>query len=74
MGKRSALVGLLLPKRARRVGNGVPAKAIPLKGDKADRASRALEEKYPFLQGFLIPMLHRLVYRCPTVNMKLVPD
>jgi PPOX class probable F420-dependent enzyme len=73
MGRRPALLGLLVPKRARKIGPGVPARVVALGGQEADRASRALAAKYPFLQGFLIPLLHRLVYRSRTVNMKLKP-
>src|SRR5205814_8101429 len=73
-GRRPALLGLLLPKRTQKVGTGVQARVVALGGADADRASRALAGKYPFLQGILIPLLHRFVYRTQTVNMRLIAD
>jgi len=73
-GKMPAFLALLAPRRSRRVGPAVRARVEVLEGDESAQASRALARKYPFLQGFLIPWLHRTVYRTATKNMRLVPE
>jgi len=72
MGRRPALVGLLAGKRVHRAGQGIPARAVLLEGEESNRAAHAIRRKYPFLQGFLIPWVHRHVYRTRTLNLKLV--
>jgi hypothetical protein len=67
-GKMPAFLALLAPNMSRRVGQAMPAPVVVLDGDESARASRALSRKYPFLQGFLIPWLHRKVYRTATKN------
>jgi PPOX class probable F420-dependent enzyme len=62
-GKMPAFLALLAPRRSHRVGPAVRARVEVLEGDESAQASRALARKYPFLQGFLIPWLHRRVYR-----------
>jgi len=73
-GKRPALLGLLMPRRAKPLGPGRPARVVVLNGDESQRASSALARKYPILQGLVIPLMHRFVYRTRTVNMRLHPD
>jgi PPOX class probable F420-dependent enzyme len=73
-GKMPAFLALLAPNRSRRVGQPLRARVVVLDGEESARASRALARKYPFLQGFLIPWLHRTVYRTATKNIRLVPE
>jgi hypothetical protein len=40
--------------------------------NEAREATNALHRKYPFLQGWLIPAVHRLM-RTQTVNIELTP-
>jgi uncharacterized protein len=56
--------------RGRPTGPAVPALATPLHGDDAKRAARALRRKYPFLQGIVVPLTHRLM-RCGTAYYEL---
>jgi uncharacterized protein len=72
-GDKPAIVGLVMGK-PHKVGRGVRAKAVEARGEDATVAAHALSTKYPFLQGVLIPFLHRHVYRAPTVHMHLVTD
>lgn len=72
-GTRPAIVGLLAAKQARRLDHGVHARARLLAGDESRLAAGALARKYPLLQGFLIPLMHRLM-RTETLNLELVPD
>jgi uncharacterized protein len=72
VGTRPAILGLLAGKRVKRVGAGVPARVVLLEGADAARASDAIGRKYPFLQGFLIPWIHRHVYHTRTLNLRLV--
>jgi PPOX class probable F420-dependent enzyme len=73
-GKHPALLGLLMRRRARPVGPGRPARAVVLQGEESEMASSALARKYPLLQGVVIPLMHRLVYRTETLNMGLRPE
>lgn len=58
--------------RGRPTGPAIRARARVLAGGEADRAARLLARKYPVLQGFLVPLLHRLRgYR--TVHIELRP-
>jgi PPOX class probable F420-dependent enzyme len=72
-GDKPAIVGLVTGK-PHKVGRGVRAKAVEARGEEAASAARALSTKYPFLQGVLIPFLHRHFYRAPTIHIRLVPD
>jgi uncharacterized protein len=60
-GTKPALLALFAPKDAKRVGVPVRLGATLLSGDESRRAARLLARKYPFLQGVLIPMMHRLM-------------
>ena len=70
-GTRPALTTLMNPKGVRRTGSGVRARARLVAGDESERAARVLARKYPVLHGFLIPWMHRHLYRTQTVNVEL---
>jgi PPOX class probable F420-dependent enzyme len=70
-GTRPAMVALLNPKAAKRTGFSIDARARLLDGEEARRAERALARKYPFLHGFLIPWLHRHLYRTQSVLVEI---
>ena len=72
--RRPALLGLFAPKKTRPVGRPVHARAVVLEGAESERAALALARKYPFLQGFLIPLMHRFVLRTRTLHMRLIPQ
>ena len=69
-GEAPAVVALLRPKWARRVGAPVHVHARELSGDEYRRAGASLARKYPLLHGILIPRLHRL-QGTRTVNLEL---
>src|SRR6266540_497610 len=71
-GTAPAIVGLLRPKEARRVGSPVRVRVTELGGDEHRRAGAALARKYPLLHGVLFPRAHRL-QGTTTVNMELTP-
>ena len=58
--------------RGKPTGPAIRARARILSGDESAHAARAIARKYPFLQGFLIPLLHRL-RRYQTVHIELTP-
>ncbi|HZC13750.1 MAG TPA: PPOX class F420-dependent oxidoreductase [Thermoleophilaceae bacterium] len=58
--------------RGRPTGASVPAVASPIQGETAKHAARALRRKHPFLQGMLVPLVHRLM-RCGTAYFELRP-
>jgi PPOX class probable F420-dependent enzyme len=72
-GGKPAIFGLIT-RKPRKVGRGVRARVVEARGEDAAVAAHALSAKYPFLQGVLIPFLHRHLYRAPTIHMRLVPD
>ncbi|MBO0689738.1 MAG: hypothetical protein J2P40_09225, partial [Candidatus Dormibacteraeota bacterium] len=57
-----------------RAGAGVRARGRELDAAEAPRAAHALARKYPVLQGFLIPWMHRHVYKTGTVHFEVTPD
>lgn len=69
-----ALLALPRPKAAVRAGAGVRARGRELDAAEAPRAAHALARKYPVLQGFLIPWMHRHVYKTGTVHFEVTPD
>jgi uncharacterized protein len=69
-GTSPALLGLLRPKAAHRVGTPVHVQAAELSGDDYRRAGAALARKYPVLHGLVIPRAHRM-QGDRTVNMEL---
>jgi len=71
-GKENRVLALMRPKAAKRAGPGIQARARVLDANEARQASSALRRKYPFLQGWLIPVSHRLL-RTQTVNIELTP-
>jgi len=59
--------------RGRPSGPAIRARARVLSGEESAHAARLLARKYPVLQGFLVPLFHRLRgYR--TVHVELVPE
>jgi PPOX class probable F420-dependent enzyme len=71
-GTAPALVGLLRPGDASRVGVPLHVRASELTGDASRRAASALARKYPVLHGLVIPGVHRL-QRTRTLNLELTP-
>jgi hypothetical protein len=71
-GKDNRLLALMRPKAAKRAGPGIQAQARVLDASEARAANGALGRKYPILQGWLIPVSHRLM-RTETVNIELTP-
>jgi PPOX class probable F420-dependent enzyme len=58
--------------RGRPTGPAIGARARVLGGAEAAHAAHALAQKYPLLQGILVPLYHRLRgYR--TVHVELMP-
>jgi uncharacterized protein len=58
--------------RGQPIGPGISARARVLSGAEAVHAGQALAQKYPLLQGLLVPLYHRLHgYR--TVHFELTP-
>jgi PPOX class probable F420-dependent enzyme len=72
-GRSPALAALLRQKAARRTGPGIRAQVRLQSGEDSARAAGALARRYPVLHGFLIPWLHRHVYRTETVHAEVVP-
>jgi hypothetical protein len=72
-GTSPPILTLLRPKTVRPVGPPIPARATILDGEDARRAARALARAYPLLHGWLIPAMHRWVYRTRTVHVELTP-
>ena len=56
----------------RPTGPAVAATARRLDGDEARRAARALRRRHPFLQGVLVPLVHRAM-RCGTAHFEVRP-
>ena len=71
-GKDNRVLALMRPKTAKRAGPGIQAQARVLDVNEAREATNALRRKYPFLQGWLIPVSHRLM-RTQSVNIELTP-
>jgi PPOX class probable F420-dependent enzyme len=71
-GKDNRVLALMRPKAAKRAGPGIQAHARVLDANEAREAANALRRKYPFLQGWLIPVSHRLM-RTQTINIELTP-
>ena len=61
-----------LTARGKPTGPAICARARVLSGEESAYAGRVIARKYPFLQGFLIPLLHRL-RRYKTVHIELTP-
>ncbi|HVW17062.1 MAG TPA: hypothetical protein VHB30_02325 [Solirubrobacteraceae bacterium] len=57
--------------RGARKGPTFAARAVPLHGDEARRASDLLRRRYPFVHGVLVPMTHRR-RKVRTVHYELV--
>jgi len=72
LGRTPPLLALLAVRLVRRVGEGVPATVQALNGDEARRAAGVIGRKYPFLQGFLTPWIHRHVFHTRTLNLRVV--
>jgi PPOX class probable F420-dependent enzyme len=53
-------------------GPAIRARARRLNGDEAEHAARLLARKYPFLQGFFVPLTHRLMH-FQTLHYELTP-
>jgi PPOX class probable F420-dependent enzyme len=61
--------------RGRPTGPAIRARARVLSGEESERAARLLARKYPFLHGFLVPLLHRLRgYRTVHIEIKPTTD
>jgi uncharacterized protein len=58
--------------RGNPTGPAIRAQARVLSGDESAYAGRALARKYPILQGFLVPLVHRLRGN-ETLHMELRP-
>lgn len=58
--------------RGQPLGPAVRAATRLLDGEEAQRARRMLRRRAPFLQGFLVPLNHRLARR-RTLHYELVP-
>lgn len=71
-GTAPAIVGLLRPGDAHRVGVPLRVRASELTGDASRRAASALARKYPVLHGLVIPGVHRL-QGTQTINLELTP-
>jgi PPOX class probable F420-dependent enzyme len=56
--------------RGRVTGPAIHAVARPLTGEEAERAAHALRRKHPVLQGFAVPLAHRLM-RCGTAYFEV---
>jgi len=71
-GKDNRVLALMRPNTAKRAGPCIQAHARVLDVNESREAANALRRKYPFLQGWLIPVSHRLM-RTQTVNIELTP-
>jgi PPOX class probable F420-dependent enzyme len=58
--------------RGKPTGPAIRARARVLSGDESMHAGRAIARKYPILQGFLVPLVHRL-RRNKTMHVELTP-
>ena len=58
--------------RGKPTGPAIRARARVLSGDESMYAGRAIARKYPILQGFLVPLVHRL-RRNKTMHIELTP-
>lgn len=58
--------------RGKPTGPAIRAHARVLSGDESAYAGRALARKYPIIQGFLVPLFHRL-RRNRTMHVELTP-
>ena len=58
--------------RGKPTGPAIRARARVLSGDESAYAGRALARKYPIIQGFLVPLFHRL-RRNRTMHVELTP-
>jgi PPOX class probable F420-dependent enzyme len=58
--------------RGEPTGPAIQARARVLSGSESEYAGRALARKYPILQGFFVPLFHRL-RRHKTIHIELVP-
>jgi PPOX class probable F420-dependent enzyme len=58
--------------RGKPTGPAIRARARVLSGDESAYAGQALAGKYPILQGFLVPLFHRL-RRNRTMHIELTP-
>ena len=58
--------------RGKVTGPAMRARARVLSGAQSERARKLLGRKYPFLQGFLVPLIHRLQHQ-KTVHIELMP-
>ena len=58
--------------RGKPTGSAIRARARVLSGDESMYAGRAIARKYPILQGFLVPLVHRL-RRNKTMHIELTP-
>lgn len=58
--------------RGEPTGPAIRARARVLSGSESEYAGQAIARKYPILQGFLVPLFHRL-RRNKTVHIELVP-
>jgi uncharacterized protein len=58
--------------RGKPTGSAIRAHARVLSGDESVYAGQALVRKYPILQGFLVPLVHRL-RRNRTMHIELTP-
>lgn len=59
--------------RGRLVGPAMLARARLLSEEESRPVRRALARKYPIMQGFVVPLVHRFVYRCRTLHYELTP-
>ena len=53
------------------VGPSMRARARLLSEEEALPVRRALARKYPFIQGIVVPLLHKYYYRCQTFHYEL---
>ena len=58
--------------RGKPTSPAIRARARVLSGDESAYAGRAIARKYPILQGFLVPLVHRL-RRNKTIHIELKP-
>ena len=72
LGRVPPMLALAAVRLVRREGEGVPATVELLEGEEARRAARAMGRKYPFLQGFLTPWIHRHIFHTRTLNLRVV--
>jgi len=58
--------------RGKVTGPAMRARARVLSGAQSERARKLLARKYPFIHGFLVPLIHRLQNQ-KTVHIELLP-